>query len=108
MPTNVDPAVGFDKQSAVSDINTKSDVVERAIRLRTSDQFRERIIKQADKALETLEKSVVNNVYETDRFAEALTKVERIGARAYGYDREGDHPVINIGILGTGAEYEST
>ena len=84
----------------------KDDAVSRAIRLRSSDNFRERVISQADKALATLEKAVVNNVFETDRFAEALTKVERIGARAYGYDRESDHPIINIGILGSGSEYD--
>lgn len=84
------------------------DAFSRALRLRSSDSFRERVISQADKALTTLEKVAVNNVYETDRFAEALTKIERIGARAYGYDREGEHPIINIGILGSGAEYEST
>jgi hypothetical protein len=92
-----------------SRITPKSnDAFNRALRLRSSDTFRERIIQQADKALDALEKSVVNNVYETDRFAEALTKVERIGARAYGYDHESDHPIINIGILGTGSEYEPT
>lgn len=85
-----------------------SDAFSRAIRLRSSDSFRERVISQADKALSTLEKSVMNNVYECDRFAEALTKVERIGARAYGYDRESEHPIINIGILGSGQEYEPT
>jgi hypothetical protein len=84
------------------------DAFSRALRLRSSDNFRERVINQADKALTALENSVMNNVYETDRFAEALTKVERIGARAYGYDHESDHPIINIGILGSGAEYETT
>jgi hypothetical protein len=83
-----------------------NDAFSRALRLRTSDEFRNRVIAQADKALVTLEKSVVSTVYETDRFAEALTKVERIGARAYGYDRESDHPIINIGILGSGSEYD--
>jgi hypothetical protein len=82
------------------------DAFSRALRMRSSDNFRDRVISQADKALTALENSVMNNVYETDRFAEALTKVERIGARAYGYDKEGDHPIINIGILGSGAEYE--
>lgn len=83
-----------------------NDAFSRALRLRSSDSFRERVISQADKALQTLEKANLNNVFETDRFAEALTKVERIGARAYGYDHEGEHPVINIGILGSGQEYE--
>lgn len=82
------------------------DAFSRALRLRNSDNFRERVISQADKALEALEKANVTTVHETDRFAEALTKVERIGARAYGYDKEGDHPIINIGILGTGSEYD--
>jgi hypothetical protein len=99
--------IGFVSQSSVSDGEPKSDAISRAIRLRNSDSFRERVIVQADKALSTLEKTVVNNVFETDRFAEALTKVERIGARAYGYDRESDHPIVNIGILGSGSEYDS-
>lgn len=85
-----------------------NDAFSRALRLRSSDSFRERVISQADKALQTLEKANLNNVFETDRFAEALTKVERIGARAYGYDHEGEHPIINIGILGSGQEYETT
>jgi hypothetical protein len=99
--------IGFVSQSSVSGSGDKSDAVQRALRLRDSDQFRNRVIVQADKALSTLEKTVVNNVFETDRFAEALTKVERIGARAYGYDRESDHPIVNIGILGSGSEYDS-
>lgn len=86
--------------------NKSDDAISRAIRLRNSDDFRNRVIVQADKALSTLEKAVVSNVFETDRFAEALTKVERIGARAFGYDREGDHPIVNIGILGSGSEYD--
>jgi hypothetical protein len=97
----------FQLSSADSSIKADSnDAVSRAIRLRNSDSFRDRVVAQADKALSTLEKATISNVFETDRFAEALTKVERIGARAYGYDREGDHPIVNIGILGSGAEYE--
>lgn len=94
------------KDESTPDKNT--DAFSRAVKIRSSDNFRDRIINQADKALTTLENAVVNNVYETDRFAEALTKIERIGARAYGYDRESEHPIINIGILGSGAEYEET
>lgn len=101
----VEPAQPVNKAQSKLDSTVS---VERAIKLRSSDNFRDRIISQADKALTTLENAVVNNVYETDRFAEALTKIERIGARAYGYDRESEHPIINIGILGSGAEYEQT
>jgi hypothetical protein len=107
--TTVEPSqeIGFGLQSQVSNGKGESnDTISRAIRLRNSDNFRERVIAQADKALTTLEKAVVSNIFETDRFAEALTKVERIGARAYGYDREGDHPIVNIGILGSGSEYD--
>jgi len=81
--------------------------VQRAIILKNSNNFREKVITQANKALSVLEKATPSNVFETDRFADALTKVERIGARAYGYDREGQQPVINIGILGTGSEYDA-
>jgi hypothetical protein len=106
--------IGFKSELAISESNSESEmktnnsdaIVQHALRLRNSDSFRERVVAQADKALTTLEKSVVSNVFETDRFAEALTKVERIGARAYGYDREGDHPIVNIGILGSGSEYD--
>lgn len=99
--------MGLQLVGAISTNSPESnDAVSRALRLRNSDNFRERIIVQADKALSTLEKATVTNVFETDRFAEALTKVERIGARAYGYDREGDHPIVNIGILGSGQEYD--
>ena len=99
--------VGFETEKPVSiNADKNADTIERALRLRSSEEFRNRVINQADKALTTLEKAVVNNVFETDRFAEALTKVERIGARAYGYDRESDHPIVNIGILGSGSEYD--
>ena len=101
-------AVLSESQATVAPNDPNNDIAfNRAIRIKNSDNFRERIIGQADKALQTLEKANPSNVYETDRFAEALTKVERIGARAYGYDREGSQPVINIGILGTGTEYDS-
>ena len=103
----VDKGIGFASQSTLSEKPRESDdAISRALRLRTSDSFREDVINQANRALKTLEKATINNVFETDRFAEALTKVERIGARAYGYDREGDHPIINIGILGSGSEYD--
>lgn len=82
------------------------DAISRALKIRNSDGFRDRVITQASKALDALEKATVTTVHETDRFAEALTKVERIGARAFGYDHEGNLPIINIGILGTGSEYD--
>lgn len=82
------------------------DAFNRAVRISNSNNFRERVIAQADKTLGVLEKANPSSVHEADRFAEALTKVERIGARAYGYDREGDRPIINIGILGSGSEYD--
>lgn len=105
--------IGFEVERTSSELQRDStkqndSAFARALKIRSSDNFRNRVIEQADKALSTLEKAAVNNVYETDRFAEALTKVERIGARAYGYDREAEHPIINIGILGSGAEYEQT
>jgi hypothetical protein len=81
-------------------------IVERALAIADSTKFRERVIAANDKALTVLEKQPPTNVGEVDRFAEALTKVERIGARTYGYDRETDRPVINIGVLTQGAEYE--
>jgi hypothetical protein len=75
----------FQSKTLVQKENSENNEILRAARIRSSDEFRNRVIVQLNKALSTLEKAIVNNVFETDRFAEALTKVERIGARAYGY-----------------------
>jgi hypothetical protein len=85
-----------------------AEVLARAVEIQNADTFRARVIEANDKALKVLEKSPPENVGEVDRFAEALTKVERIGARTYGYDRESDRPVVNIGVLtaGAGSEYD--
>jgi hypothetical protein len=80
-------------------------VVRRAKAISGSDHFRSRVIAVNEKALAVLENNEPTNVGEVDRFAEALTKVERIGARTYGYDRESERPVINIGVLSGGNEY---
>ena len=103
-----------ESKSAILNTDAKSEnersqdyAISRAVMLRNSDNFRNRVVNEANKALSVLEKATPSNVFETDRFADALTKVERIGARAYGYDREGQQPVINIGILGTGSEYDA-
>ena len=80
-------------------------VVQRAREISGSDHFRSRVITMNNKALTVLENNEPTNVGEVDRFAEALTKVERIGARTYGYDRESERPVINIGVLSGGNEY---
>ena len=81
------------------------EIVRRANELTGSDRFRHRVIAANEKALIVLENNEPANVGEADRFAEALTKVERIGARTYGYDRETDRPVINIGFLAGSNEY---
>jgi hypothetical protein len=83
-------------------------ILARAIQIQSADTFRSRVIETNQKALEVLEKNPPQNVAEVDRFAEALTKVERIGARTYGYDRESDRPIVNIGVLtsGAGNEYD--
>lgn len=85
-----------------------SEILRRAIEIQNADGFRARVLQANEKALSVLEKHEPTNVGEVDRFAEALTKVERIGARTYGYDRESDRPVVNIGILtaGAGSEYD--
>jgi hypothetical protein len=82
-----------------------AEVIQRAIELSQSDKFKGRVIKVNERALTVLENNPPANVGEADRFAEALTKIERIGARAYGYDRELEKPVINIGVLSGGSEY---
>jgi hypothetical protein len=81
-------------------------VVLRAKTISGSDHFRSRVIAVNEKALKVLEQNEPTNVGEVDRFADALTKVERVGARTYGYDRESERPVINIGVLSGGNEYE--
>jgi hypothetical protein len=85
---------------------TDPEILERARVLAASDVFRSRVLTANEKALEVLEASPPTNVGEADRFAEALTKVERIGARGYGYDREQDRPVVNIGVLTSGASHD--
>lgn len=86
---------------------TDSEIVKRAVEIAGSSKFRERVIAANEKALKVLEESPPASVGEADRFAEALTKVERIGARTYGYDRETERPIVNIGVLTSGlAEYE--
>lgn len=80
-------------------------IVQRAKAISGSDHFRTRVIAVNEKALRVLENNEPTNVGEVDRFAEALTKVERIGARTYGYDRESERPVINLGIMTGGNEY---
>lgn len=82
------------------------EILRRAVEIASADQFRTRVIQANEKALKVLERTPPENVAEVDRFAEALTKVERIGARTYGYDRESDRPVVNIGVLTSGAEYD--
>jgi hypothetical protein len=83
-------------------------IMERALAIADSTKFRDRVIAVNEKALKVLEQNEPTSVGEVDRFAEALTKVERIGARTYGYDREAERPVINIGVLtsGPGSEYD--
>jgi hypothetical protein len=82
------------------------EIVERALPLASSIEFRSRVIKANDRALRVLENTELNHVGEVDRFAEALTKVERIGARTYGYDREANQPAVNIAVLTSGSEYD--
>lgn len=82
------------------------EIVRRAVTLSGSDHFRTRVLAVNEKALKILEANEPTNVGEVDRFAEALTKVERIGARTYGYDRESERPAINISVLSSGNEYE--
>jgi hypothetical protein len=82
------------------------EIVERALPLASSIEFRSRVIKANDRALKVLEGTEIANVGDVDRFAEALTKVERIGARTYGYDREANQPAVNIAVLTSGSEYD--
>jgi hypothetical protein len=85
---------------------SSQEIIERALPLASSVEFRSRVIKANDKALRILETTEIANVGEVDRYAEALTKVERIGARTYGYDREANQPAVNIAVLTSGSEYD--
>lgn len=76
-----------------------SEIVKQAVSIGDSTQFRTRILKANENALKILEENPPTNIGECDRFAEALTKVERIGARTYGYDRESAQPIVNIAML---------
>lgn len=78
---------------------TDAVILQRVASLGDSTSFRTRVIKANDSALKVLEENPPTNVGECDRFAEALTKVERIGARTFGYDREAETPIINIAML---------
>lgn len=83
------------------------EIIKHAITIGDSTQFRSRVLKANDSALKVLEDNPPTNVGECDRFAEALTKVERIGARTYGYDREANQPVVNIAMLtSSDADYD--
>ena len=84
---------------------TDAGIIARASEIAGSERFRTRVIAANENALKVLEQSPPANIGECDRFAEALTKVERIGARTYGYDRETDRPVVNIAMLSGSGEY---
>jgi hypothetical protein len=83
-----------------------AEILQRAATIGDAIGFRTRVIKANDSALKVLEENPPTNIGEADRFAETLTKVERIGARAYGYEREAETPVINIAMLTSGNEYD--
>lgn len=93
-------------QNLRNEYASPQEIVERALPLASSIEFRSRVIKANDRALRVLENTELNHVGEVDRFAEALTKVERIGARTYGYDREANQPAVNIAVLTSGSEYD--
>jgi hypothetical protein len=88
------------------EIASPQDIIERALPLAGSVEFRARVIKENNRALKVLETTEITNVGDVDRFAEALTKVERIGARTFGYDREANQPAVNIAVLTSGSEYD--
>jgi hypothetical protein len=83
-----------------------AEILQRAASIGDSVGFRTRVIKANDSALKVLEENPPTNIGEADRFAEALTKVERIGARAFGYEREAETPIINIAMLTSDQNYE--
>jgi len=64
------------------------------------------VAEQAERIIDKLELKEPDSVRELDNFAEVLVKTEKVGARAYGIDSEQCRPVINIGVLAGGGEYE--
>ena len=104
-PTSVMLSSIIGKPTIAEPPMSDEETVRRRVQLASSDVFRNRVIVANEKALSVLENMPPENVGEVDRFAEALTKVERIGARTYGYDRESERPIINLGFLSGGNEY---
>jgi hypothetical protein len=65
------------------------------------------VAEQAERIIDKLEAEEPESIHELDHFAEVLVKTEKVGARAYGIDSEESRPVINIGVLAGGGEYET-
>src|SRR6516162_5890558 len=82
------------------------EIVERAEQLRGPASFRRRVAEHAERIIDKLELKEPESIHELDHFAEVLVKTEKVGARAYGIDSEEARPVINIGVLAGGGEYE--
>ena len=82
------------------------EIVERAEKLRGPASFRRRVAAQAERIIDRLEVKDPDSMRELDNFAEVLVKTEKVGARAYWIDSEESRPVINIGVLTGGSEYE--
>jgi hypothetical protein len=83
------------------------EIVERAEKLRGPASFRRRVAEQAERIIDKLEVKEPDSIRELDNFAEVLVKTEKVGARAYGIDSERPQPIINIGVLSRGGEYEA-
>jgi hypothetical protein len=83
-----------------------AEIVERAEKLRGPASFRRRVAEQAERIIDKLESKDPDSIHELDHFAEVLVKTEKVGARAYGIDSEESRPIINIGVLTGGDEYE--
>jgi hypothetical protein len=83
-----------------------AEIVERAEKLRGPASFRRRVAEQAERIIDKLESKEPESMHELDNFAEVLVKTEKVGARAYGIESEESRPVINIGVLSGGGEYE--
>jgi hypothetical protein len=98
-----------DKTEALPEVRVPAsprEIVERAEKLRGPASFRRRVAEQAERIIDRLEAKDPDSMHELDHFAEVLVKTEKVGARAYGIDSEESRPVINIGVLTGGGEYE--
>jgi hypothetical protein len=81
---------------------TAEAAVEAAVNVIGKETFRQRIAKQAEKVLNVLTGEKPESLYDCAGFVQVLDKVERVGARAYGLEEQGESAsrcIINLAVL---------